>query len=614
MRHQARPTDLRRTTALTAGVVVVLLLGLPAAGSFAAWNDSAPVGGATTTGSLGVDQETLAGGTWTEDGDTFDPATDRLSPGATLVHTVTGVPVTAVGDNLEATFQGVEGAVVPGALTDHVALTVASDPTPIAGADSDADGKQAVDLTLTVAADADLPAGEEIIDLSGLTVTLTNGRGWSDVAGLDAGVLTTAGGTVAGGTVNLSYDLARDDDGVVGFYLDDPLPGTTVRWNLWNWDGTEVVTDAVDGLNSMDYTGTGATPYVEITGGFRGFGSPDQTQDVIGALVYVSGMDDDLGMTSASHAFKDAVWLTGVSGLPSTLTDTSYAFQNAGSATGTDGNIQLWDWDSSRVTTMAHMFEGATNFRQPDIQWDTSSVTDMSYMFAGATSFVGPTRFTSTSAVTTMEGMFAGATSFVDAPWVGGSAIDQWDLSNVTSTARMFEGATSFNADVGSWDVSNVSAMQAMFRGATAFSQDLSGWDVSNVANHEAFADGSGLTADQLPLWDGAAPAGRAAPDEPADLDEPVAPDRTARASDGEASGEGLAPPADDGGSEGADTGSGTEGSDTDTGSDTGVETCDEETSEADATAAAPTPVPTPVPTDSSTACPTAAREDDEAD
>ncbi|WP_435738436.1 BspA family leucine-rich repeat surface protein [Cellulosimicrobium sp. PMB13] len=564
--HRQPPTTTLRATALAAAVAaatVALVLGAPAAGAYAAWNETTPVGGATSTGSLGLDQDALSPGTWTRDGAAFDPATGRLTAGTTLAYAITDVPVTALGDNLVASFT-VSGARVPTAIADHVTVAVDT-PAPVRGSASDAAGHQDVDLALTVTADAGLPSGTQTVDLTDLTVTLTNGHAWSDTASLDAGTLTTGRTPAPGGsTLSLIFSLALDDDGVIGFYLDDPAPGTMISWGVWD-GGTERRTEAVDGLNSMDYGDLQTNPNVDVVGAFDGFGSAEQTASLVGALTHVSGWTEDYGTTSASYAFKDAVHLQHVNDFPDTLTDTSYAFQNAGSANDPgSSSFELTNWDSSHVTTMAHMFDGATNYKQYQPTWDTSSVTDMSYMFANTASFTGPISFSSTARVTTMEGMFQNATAFVGASWSEGAHIQFWDVSSVTTMAHMFEGATSFDRRLDAWNPSQVTTMEAMFRGATRFSQDLSGWDVARVGNHERFAEGSSLTPDRLPCFPGAACAtsllteGLAA-DEPAADDAatattPAEPAEPAEPADEAAPGPGVPDPSAEGTSSGTET------------------------------------------------------------
>lgn len=481
MNGQARSTSPLRATLVAAVAAVVLVLALPGTGAYAAWNASAPLGvSSVTTGSLGLDRDALPGGTWSNAGDAFDPETDRLTAGTTLSYTIADVPVTAMGDNLRATFT-VAGAQVPAAVADHVTVTVASDPSTVLGADSDADGHQAVTLVVTLTADASLPSGTQTIDLTDLVVTLTNGHAWTDTAALDAGTITTGSAPAPGGTVAFDFDLGLDADRTLCLYLTEP--DATINWRDYASGAGETAVLAVDGRNCHTYVaGTTGQAYVTVTGTFQGLGSPTQTVAEIGALKGVNQWTDAVGTTSAAYAFFNAVNMIYINGAPSTITDFSYAFANASTATTQEFSVN--GLRTANVTTMAHMFDGAGSINWWSIvsasaPWDTSNVTDMSGMFRNSTIGAHNLRF-DTSNVTDMSSMFQGAATF-------SGSVDQWDTSRVEDMSSMFEGAAAFNGNLnstgGHWDVSQVTDMSAMFRGASTFNGDITAWDTSSVTD-----------------------------------------------------------------------------------------------------------------------------------
>ena len=70
--------------------------------------------------------------------------------------------------------------------------------------------------------------------------------------------------------------------------------------------------------------------------------------------------------------------------------------------------------------------------------------------------------------------MFDGATSF-------NADISAWDTSSVRDMSGMFDGATAFNANISAWDTSSVRDMKNMFHEATSFNADISAWNTSSV-------------------------------------------------------------------------------------------------------------------------------------
>ena len=84
--------------------------------------------------------------------------------------------------------------------------------------------------------------------------------------------------------------------------------------------------------------------------------------------------------------------------------------------------------------------------------------------------------------------------------------LSTWDMSNVGIIQNMFDGATSFNQDIGNWDVSNVINMSEMFKGASAFnnggSNSINNWNVSNVTNMFGMFNGVSVFNQDIGRWD----------------------------------------------------------------------------------------------------------------
>ncbi len=105
--------------------------------------------------------------------------------------------------------------------------------------------------------------------------------------------------------------------------------------------------------------------------------------------------------------------------------------------------------------------------------WDVSHVTDMSELFCDLSDHninYGPLEIGESYV------LFRGFYTFNE-------SLNNWNVSNVTNMARMFDGCRSFNQDLSNWNVSNVTNMMRMFFYCYNFNQDLSNWNVSNVTN-----------------------------------------------------------------------------------------------------------------------------------
>ena len=213
-----------------------------------------------------------------------------------------------------------------------------------------------------------------------------------------------------------------------------------------NWgDGTSITSTS----NTFTNTATNCTKTYIGTGSVR---------DIVIRLENVIVLSNMSISTTAGENilnYRNALIYFGYQNQIPTFTNFSRLFA------GVPNNISFDMWDSnnsSNVTTMEGMFQGATSFNNV-VQLVTSNVTNMASMFQNATSFNQSVNF-DTSNVTTMASMFQGATSF-----------DQevnYDTSKVTTMASMFQGATSFDQNL-NFDLQKVTTIANMLNGATTF-------------------------------------------------------------------------------------------------------------------------------------------------
>ena len=164
-------------------------------------------------------------------------------------------------------------------------------------------------------------------------------------------------------------------------------------------------------------------------------------------------------------------------------------------------NRYIGDWNTSKVNSMADLFNGCTIFNNGfapgvgtgnQLNWDTSSCTNMSKVFYQAPAFnsnlgTGTTPW-DVSKVTTFASMFNGATNFNNGD--DAAPINNWNINTVSNVSMnsMFMGASIFNRDISNWNMTKVNHIGFMFNTATAFNQPVGNWErtgstLGNVTN-----------------------------------------------------------------------------------------------------------------------------------
>lgn len=130
------------------------------------------------------------------------------------------------------------------------------------------------------------------------------------------------------------------------------------------------------------------------------------------------------------------------------------------------------------------------------VRWGKTVWTSMESAYRGCANMTGSFKDRpDLSLVTNLSQMFDGALSF-------NGDVGLWDISNVVDTSFMFQNCINFNSNIGSWNTSAVTNMSHMFRNAAVFNQDISAWDTAAVTDMSNMFDGCNVFNQNIGVWD----------------------------------------------------------------------------------------------------------------
>ena len=140
----------------------------------------------------------------------------------------------------------------------------------------------------------------------------------------------------------------------------------------------------------------------------------------------------------------------------------------------TTGELDLRQFDTSKVTSMGYMFDNSNANINID-GWDTKNVTDMSYMFNYFSGSIDISKL-DTSSADNVYYMFNYANT-------DNIILTGLSFPSTTKLNSMFDNAQGITIDLSSWDISNITNMSYMFNNAEYKRINLTGWKTTNVTN-----------------------------------------------------------------------------------------------------------------------------------
>ncbi len=157
--------------------------------------------------------------------------------------------------------------------------------------------------------------------------------------------------------------------------------------------------------------------------------------------------------------------------------------------------LSINQWGNITWTSMRDAFEGCANLTYTAIDNpNLTSVTTMQGMFNGCRIFNGNVGGWNVSNVTNMSQLFRINDLF-------NQDISSWNTAKVTNMSSLFAGAYAFNQNIGNWNTAKVTNMDYMFSYARAFNQNVGGWNTSNVTRMQYTFRGTNNFNQNISSW-----------------------------------------------------------------------------------------------------------------
>jgi hypothetical protein len=184
------------------------------------------------------------------------------------------------------------------------------------------------------------------------------------------------------------------------------------------------------------------------------------------------------------------------------------AFKGCSSLSPNANALAGWGPSLVNVNSLSETFSGCLNLNLNLDNWTVSNVRTTYRMFYNCPSinqsFAG---WTNVSNLENMSEMFSGATNFAGEIFANWDSTSFSDGSNKTSSdiSGMFKGTKFNGANVSTWDVSNISNFSSVFEGATLFTDQLGGlhdWDTGEGTNFYNMFNGATSFNRDISQWD----------------------------------------------------------------------------------------------------------------